>query len=400
MLSNRTTVLLTVLWCVTAVLSQSSRVHAGDRDAERVELVVGDETTIPRALSRDLTTAAAEFGLNIKIHLAGNPLDSIDRLLEREQTLLAVVPSDLVNQFSDSLEPRLQAYADPLRLVYPLQTKQVHVLASRSIASLQQLNGKRVVVGVEGGNHWITATNILEQAQVVPAQLRSLAPEASVRAVLRGEADAMFYVGKAPVDLFADFDYWQTSSRYHTLLKDAHFLPVTDARVLQKYDAAKLSQTDYGWNDEDVVTVSVTELLVTQNHADSYASDEMCDRLSRIGDSLRSATRQRSADGANINAKADDGWLLSMRNRPNYMLGLDTAVRGLKSDACSKALPEGIAKLDLIENSMKNPDNLYEDTDSNETLSFENQSESETTGTVDATVVNALQKCLIKGECE
>lgn len=389
-LFKRASVWLTALWAVCAVQLQSSHVHADERD--RVHVVIGEESTFSPSFSQTLTAAAAEAGLNLKIYNSDSPLDSIGHLFEREQILLAVVPSDFVNRIADSPDPNVNAQSKRLRLVYPLETKQVHLLASRAISTLQQLGGKRVVVGTEGSNHWITATNILKQAGVAPAQLRGLETDAALRAVLQGDADAMFFVGHAPVDLFADFDHWQTGSRFHKLLQDAHFLPIEDARVLAKYDTAWLSPKDYGWNDQEIATVSITELLITQNHADADASKEQCDKLSRLGNTIKYATRRQPGDHASSKVEADDG--------SNNRHGIGAAVRGLKSDTCSKVLHAGFDQKELSEYSMKNPEKLIDDTNTNDTFTFAGGSESEATGTVDATVVNALQKCLIKGECE
>ena len=72
----------------------------------------------------------------------------------------------------------------------------------KEIQGIEDLQGKRVVVGKLGSGNRLTATNLLNILNVTPSEYIDWSPEDAVLAVLRGQVDAMFYVAGKPVAVF------------------------------------------------------------------------------------------------------------------------------------------------------------------------------------------------------
>ena len=61
-----------------------------------------------------------------------------------------------------------------VRIAFPLYNEEVHVLARREIATLADLSGQRVAIGVEDSGTFLTASLVLDLAGVEPAERRTI----------------------------------------------------------------------------------------------------------------------------------------------------------------------------------------------------------------------------------
>ena len=95
-----------------------------------------------------------------------------------------------------------QRKARNLRLVAPLFSEEIHVLACRQVAGLRDLQGARVAAGPPGLGSRFTAERLFSGLEIRPQWL-DLGPEQGVCAVLAGQADAMVYVAGKPVSFSA-----------------------------------------------------------------------------------------------------------------------------------------------------------------------------------------------------
>lgn len=366
--------------------------HAGPR--ERVVVVTGvasdSQPPISHSTVLNLTKAALSAGIDLRFEASDGPLNNVQRLIQDDSASLAIVPSDLIDYLRDSTDSYARDHVETLRVISALESKLVHLFASRSVSTLQDLNGKHIAVGIEGDRNWLTATNILRRVGIRPARLSPLSVRSSIHAVLQGAADAMIYVGVAPAEVFTVFDNWQPGSRYHSLLKETHFLPITDAALLRNYGAGVLSRSDYGWQTGDVATIAVAELLITQDQFEDDRGRQHCRSIDRLADGIRRSNPHRFSVVVTPGMASYAGDYAR-----DYFVNYATAMRRWIADDCSGLLTAELEEFDVNEYSMTNSDNLKRDT-----ITPVIESDSEATGTVDAAVVRALQKCLAKGECE
>jgi TRAP-type uncharacterized transport system substrate-binding protein len=127
------------------------------------------------------------------------PIANVTRLMSRENAGLSVVPSDMLQFTARSKDPQLRKAKDHLRFIMTIGQKAVHVVARTSISRLEDLDGKRVVMGPDNTALWVVSNNLLHLHGVTPSKRIQLKPAAGIAAVLLDQADAAFVVGDAPM---------------------------------------------------------------------------------------------------------------------------------------------------------------------------------------------------------
>lgn len=180
-----------------------------------------------------------------------------------------------------------QRKARNLRLVAPLFSEEIHVLARRQVAGLRDLQGARVAAGPPGLGSRFTAERLFSGLEIRPQWL-DLGPEPGVCAVLAGQADAMVYVAGKPVGFFARLT--ELRERFPDALKGVQLLSVpTDAR-LPDCGRAVISAQDYPWLAAPIETLATSALLVSYRFAPGTNpyQDRRCKQLSQLGAILRS----------------------------------------------------------------------------------------------------------------
>ncbi len=118
--------------------------------------------------------------------------------------------------------------------VTKLFNEEMHVLASKSIRSMKELDGKTVVVDQPDSSTFVTAINVFERLNIKPHLVYN-EPRLAVDALRRGEVDALLAVEGKP-------SQWLGQIRDPNL----HLVPVDYDRALQaEYLPSKLTSDDY-----------------------------------------------------------------------------------------------------------------------------------------------------------
>jgi len=351
-----------------------------------ISIVVGSESTTTVQLARDLEAALASTDSSVEVTTTDDSIDSIRRLQgsganKADDTVagvLGIVPSDILAYLENAEDVSTGSASDRLRYLLPLHAQHVYVFARRSIKSLEDLNGKRVVLGLINSRHWITAKNILRITSVEPAESRLLDIDDGVRAVLSDNADAMFYVDSSPAVAFSDFEKWRPDSQYGRLLQQTHLLPLTEPALLDQYESVTVPANTYFWVEDAVETISTIDMLVSLTVDDEDANEESrrlrCDRLKGLAASIRNSV-------AGLNESEDQLWT---------KVQLDGSVQKWKIDAC---MNNDIAMLkDVTKDETKEKVEELEEVE---------EVKEEVIGSVlDDDLIDGIKKCLMKGECE
>jgi hypothetical protein len=160
---------------------------------------------------------------------------------------------DFLATFPD--DPELRRRAELLQVAAPLHAEEVHVLARPGIATLADLQGKRVAVGAPDSGTLVTATLLLGVAGVAPAEELRLGDAEALAALRGGRVDAMVHVAGQPAPLLEDT----------VAIEDAlHLVPVDQPALRELYPAAVIpADTYYPWQPEEVPTVALRAVLVT-----------------------------------------------------------------------------------------------------------------------------------------
>ena len=144
-----------------------------------------------------------------------------------------------------------------------------------------------MVLGAKDSGSWLTAVNLMHIMGVEPGEALYLDPSDAVKAVLLGEADAMFYVAGKPVTLFEKMN--QVKANHPDMIKKIHFVPLQEAAMLNEYVPSQLSSEDYEWLEGNVPTIAVKAMLVSfdfsARNTDYYR--RRCREIGTLGRVLR-----------------------------------------------------------------------------------------------------------------
>jgi TRAP transporter TAXI family solute receptor len=255
-------------------------------------MVTGPETGTYFAFGRNIAEVSASVGQPIDVRGTSGSIENLKLMTKSgENAGLGIVQSDVLGFLKRSSNPNSREIAEKLRLVFPFYQEEVHLLARRDIASVQDLKGKRVVIGEEGSGNSLTAINLFSLLGVEPGKMIQLPPAEGVVAVLADEADAMVFVGGKPVPLFDNLAGLKDASggKNAELLKEIHFLPLKDVRLDKEYEAAELTQQDYPFIESNVPTIAVTAVLVAYDFSSGRNPYYLrrCEELAKVGNAVR-----------------------------------------------------------------------------------------------------------------
>jgi len=145
--------------------------------------------------------------------------------------------------------------------VTKLYNEEMYVIASKSVRSLADLNGKRVSVDLPNGGTFVTASIVFERLGLKP-NLVYIEQRISMEMLKKGELDAVIAVGGKPYKSVSSFN--DDKGRFH-------FVPVDYAKPLQgDYLPAVMTAKDYPnliAEGERVDTIAVPAVLAAYNWA-------------------------------------------------------------------------------------------------------------------------------------
>ncbi len=282
-------------------------------------LVAGPAGSTELRAGQDLAALAASCGLDLTVRESAGSIENMRAVRDRRATQLGIVQGDVLEYFRtfQADDPDLRRPARGVRVVFPLFSEEVHVIARHDVATLTDLTGKRVATGLPDSGTQITAGLILDLAQVEPSERLPLAPDAALDALRAGDVDAVIEVAGAP------------DARLVSAGLDPaafHLLPLTVPALTAAYGPAEIAAGTYSFAPESVPVVAVPTYLVTFDfdpRANSYQAAS-CQFVADLGhlvvtrlDELRAAGHPKWS-AADLTA-LPDGWQIS----PCLLDGID-----------------------------------------------------------------------------
>jgi TRAP transporter TAXI family solute receptor len=255
-----------------------------DPGADAVRVATGQNTTISLiaggAGSTD-TTIAADIA---------EVLDDGDRLrvlpmlgrgsVQNIADLIYLKGVDVAIVHADALTQTMQLGSIPreasVQYIAKLFQEEIHILARKDIASLNDLNGKIVSIGPLGSDTDLTASALLDMTHVRPNIMRESQTVALDR-LRRGEIAAIFVVGGKPVPMLQAIEPGT----------GLHFLPIPlNAQLVDTYLPTSLDHQRYPNlvpPGPPIDTLAVGSILVTLS---APADSQRAKRVNRFVDSL------------------------------------------------------------------------------------------------------------------
>ena len=274
-------------------------VRSDDANTQQIGMVTGSKTGTYIQFGNDIAGVAKTVGLDILVKDSQGSIDNIRRINSKENATFGIVQSDVLGFLSRSENREMRQIAGRLRLIFPFYNEEAHLFANKSIKTVNDLQGKRVVVGEQGSGTWLTAMNVLQITGVKPAELLNLPPLQGVTAVLKGEADALFYVAGKPVSLFTKVGNLINKPEFAPMLANVYFVPLDDPRLLREYPAAKVTQDDYDWLPGEVSTIAVKAVLMSFDFSGKQNPYfvQRCQQLATLGQAIRANLHQLKQSG-------------------------------------------------------------------------------------------------------
>lgn len=268
----------------TLMLIAASHAQAVD---DKIGLVTGPKTGTYFAFGRDIAKVASKADVQLSVKASEGSIDNIKRINSGENAALGIVQSDVLGFLARSKSPDSMRMASNLRMVFPLYNEEIHVLARNNIRSMEDLKGKNVAVGEDGSGNMLTALNLFSLLGIDSVHMSKISSTQGVTAVLKGELDAVIFVGGKPVRLFKNMEDLSLpeNERFASLLQQVHFLPLNEPRLLEEYKPAKITSADYKFVREDVPTVAAQAVLISYDF--SQHNTERCEALERLSQALR-----------------------------------------------------------------------------------------------------------------
>lgn len=249
------------LWVMSAasVGATAERAGAAREDVNQATVAVmsgGVNGTYIRIASDMAAVLDRGDALRILPIVGKGSVQNVTDLLYLRGVDVAIVQSDVLGflrkeKMHGGLEERL-------RYITKLYNEEVHVLAARDVAQMQDLAGKRVNVDVAGSGTAMTAS-ILFDALDIRVDPTNYDQALALEKLKGGEIAAMVFIAGKPTDLF----------RRIPPNSGLHFVSVPFTRdLLQIYLPSSLSHADYPAlvpEDQPADTVAVGAVLAVYN---------------------------------------------------------------------------------------------------------------------------------------
>ncbi len=256
--------------------------------AEPIGMVTGAKTGTYLQFGKDIAAVSKKSGVHVLVSPSKGSIDNIKRMMSRENAAFAIVQSDVLGYLRKSSNPKFRRAAKRLRLIFPFYNEEVHLFARKKIQTLNDLQGKTVVVGPKSSGTNMTAWNILKITGVEPAKRLNLAINEGIKLVLKNKADAVFVVAGKPRPGFSNL-FNTPKESVQAMLQQVHFVPLNDPALLTEYERSDLSLQDYSFIQTNVPTIAVKALLVSFDFSSAKTPyyRQRCQQLNRIANAIR-----------------------------------------------------------------------------------------------------------------
>jgi len=231
----------------------------GDAQEFEKNILTGGPSGTYIQIGRDLAEVAGACGLTYTVRESAGSLENFLGVRKRSNTQFGIVQSDVLEYLKTfaSDDPGIARAIFGVRIAFPLYNEEVHILAKRDVASLAELNGRRVAVGVEDSGTFLTASLVLDLAGVQPSERATINATDALERLLADEIDAFFYVAGAPTKLFLSEEI--DPERFH-------LLPIEDATLSAVYIPTEIPAGTYAFQSEPVPVVAVKAVLMTYEY--------------------------------------------------------------------------------------------------------------------------------------
>ena len=269
-------------------------------------VVTGSKNGTYIKIGKDISRIAKRTGIDLWVYPSNGSLDNIADVYERRGVQLGIVQSDVLAFIKSNSEKngKLKRIVQKIKMIYPLYNEEVHILASNSLKTFSDLEGKSIAIGKSGSGTNITASLLFEISGYAPKEKVNIGGMEALSKVYAGEIDAMIYVSGYPVELFSNIEN-----------RGVHLVPISDKDVKEFYSASVIPDGVYGFQQGAVDTVAVKSVLMSYDYKGAH-----CNNINRLANGLYE----------NI------GWLRKNGHKKWKNVNLDYNLSGWEKYSCVK----------------------------------------------------------------
>jgi TRAP transporter TAXI family solute receptor len=222
-------------------------------------ILTGGPTGTYIQFGRNIAEIADACGITLNVEESAGSLENFLGVRKRRFTQFGIVQSDVLEYLRTFAadDPDIARAIAGVRIAFPLYNEEVHVLARSDIADLRDLAGRRVAIGAEDSGTFLTATLVLDLAEVDVGERVTINADESLERMLAGDLDAFFYVAGAPTRIFEDPQI--DPERFH-------LLPIADPVLQAVYLPATIEGGTYPFQSEAVDVIAVKAILMTYEY--------------------------------------------------------------------------------------------------------------------------------------
>ncbi|MCI5139331.1 MAG: TRAP transporter substrate-binding protein, partial [Candidatus Electrothrix sp. AR1] len=133
------TAIVTIFFCFFTACAVPAAVDMG--------IVTGGTKGTYMRIGYDISKLVEQHGVHLKVHPSNGSLDNIADVYERKDVQLGIVQSDTLASIRSSGDSELKNITEKIRMIFPLYNEEMHLIASHSINSFADLEGKKVAIG-------------------------------------------------------------------------------------------------------------------------------------------------------------------------------------------------------------------------------------------------------------
>jgi TRAP transporter TAXI family solute receptor len=241
--------------------------NSASANAGTVGVISGGADGTYIRIAADLANVLDDENLRILPIIGRGSLQNLRDIMYLRGVDIGIVQMDaLAGLGSDKLR---NSATQRLRYIARLYNEEVHVLASKSITNIHDLEGRKINIDKEGSGTNLTARLIFEKLGVKP-EFTTFDQTSSYERLRSGEIDAALYVAGRPVRAITEF---QSDGRFHLLS-----IPF-EGEIAETYFPTSLTSDDYPKlvdKGKPVETLAVGSILAVFNWP------EGSDRYSRV----------------------------------------------------------------------------------------------------------------------
>ncbi len=165
--------------------------------AEPAGITTGVKGAVYYQVAQDIKKACDSV-VPLTIYESVGSISNVERVLSDKQYQYGITQHDAL-AYKALSDPKAK---EKIKMLVPLYNNDIHLVATAAsgIRSINDLRGKRVVIGADGSGNWVTSQIIKSKTGITWID-QEVSAEQGVTNLLLGQADAMIYVMGKPAPL-------------------------------------------------------------------------------------------------------------------------------------------------------------------------------------------------------